>query len=171
MRWAISNESALGATWVKPEYVQQFMGETFQTPWYFLGRDIQVRYAEVSGQWNISGKTRDSYGNSLVTSTYGTSRANAYRLLEDALNLKDTKIYDTVKDIDGEHRVLNKKETMLAQQKQEQIREAFKEWEMCILPGKLMTVHMNRQTTFWLRIICQKALSFTSTDTSSGSTV
>ena len=121
-------EVRLGATWVKPEYVQQFMGETFQTPWYLLGRDIQVRYAEVSGQWNISGKTRDSYGNSLVTSTYGTSRANAYRLLEDALNLKDTKIYDTVKDIDGEHRVLNKKETMLAQQKQEQIREAFKEW-------------------------------------------
>jgi N12 class adenine-specific DNA methylase len=121
-------EVRLGATWVKQEYVQQFMGETFQTPWYLLGRDIQVRYAEVSGQWNISGKTRDSYGNSLVTSTYGTSRANAYRLLEDALNLKDTKIYDTVKDIDGEHRVLNKKETMLAQQKQEQIREAFKEW-------------------------------------------
>jgi len=121
-------EVRLGATWVKPEYVQQFMGELFQTPWYLLGRDIQVRYAEINGQWNISGKTRDSYGNALVTSTYGTSRANAYRLLEDALNLKDTKIYDTVKDEDGEHRVLNKKETMLAQQKQEMIREAFKEW-------------------------------------------
>jgi len=121
-------EVRLGATWVKPEYVQQFMGELFQTPWYMLGRDIQVRYAEINGQWNISGKTRDSYGNALVTSTYGTGRANAYRLLEDALNLKDTKIYDTIKDADGEHRVLNKKETMLAQQKQEMIREAFKEW-------------------------------------------
>ena len=122
-------EVRLGATWVKPEYVQQFMGELFQTPWYLLGRDIQVRYAEISGQWNISGKTRDSYGNALVTSTYGTSRANGYRLLEDALNLKDTKIYDTVQDEEGrDRRVLNKKETMLAQQKQEMIREAFKEW-------------------------------------------
>ena len=122
-------EVRLGATWVKPEYIQQFMGELFQTPWYLLGRDIQVRYAEINGQWNISGKTRDSYGNALVTSTYGTSRANGYRLLEDALNLKDTKIYDTVEDADGkERRVLNKKETMLAQQKQEMIREAFKEW-------------------------------------------
>ena len=122
-------EVRLGATWVKPEYIQQFMGELFQTPWYLLGRDIQVRYAEINGQWNISGKTRDSYGNALVTSTYGTSRANGYRLLEDALNLKDTKIYDTVQDADGkERRVLNKKETMLAQQKQEMIREAFKEW-------------------------------------------
>lgn len=119
----------LGATWVQPEYIQQFMGELLQTPWYLLGRDIQVKYAEITGQWNISGKTRDSYGNALVTSTYGTSRANAYRLLEDALNLKDTKIYDTVEDVDGkEHRVLNKKETMLAQQKQEMIKEAFKEW-------------------------------------------
>ena len=122
-------EVRLGATWVKPEYIQQFMGELFQTPWYLLGRDIQVKYAEINGQWNISGKTRDSYGNALVTSTYGTSRANAYRLLEDALNLKDTKIYDNVEDEDGrEHRVLNKKETMLAQQKQEMIKEAFKEW-------------------------------------------
>ena len=122
-------EVRLGATWVKPEYIQQFMGELLQTPWYLLGRDIQVKYAEITGQWNISGKTRDSYGNALVTSTYGTSRANAYRLLEDALNLKDTKIYDNVEEADGkEHRVLNKKETMLAQQKQEMIKEAFKEW-------------------------------------------
>ena len=122
-------EVRLGATWVKPEYIQQFMGELLQTPWYLLGRDIQVKYAEITGQWNISGKTRDSYGNALVTSTYGTSRANAYRLLEDALNLKDTKIYDNVEEADDkEHRVLNKKETMLAQQKQEMIKEAFKEW-------------------------------------------
>ena len=122
-------EVRLGATWIKPEYIQEFMGELFQTPWYLLGKEIQVYYAPVSGQWNISGKNRDSYGNTLVTSTYGTSRANSYRLLEDALNLKDTKIYDTVEDEEGrERRVLNKKETMLAQQKQETIREAFKEW-------------------------------------------
>ena len=122
-------EVRLGATWVRPEYIQQFMGELFQTPWYLLEKEIQVRYAAVNGQWNISGKTRDTYGNALVTSTYGTARANGYKLLEDALNLKDTKIYDTVKDADGaERRVLNKKETMLAQQKQEMIREAFKEW-------------------------------------------
>ena len=122
-------EVRLGATWIKPEYIQQFMGELFQTPWYLLGQEIQVRYAEVNGQWNISGKKRDTYGNALVTSTYGTTRANGYRLLEDALNLKDTKIYDTVEDEEGhERRVLNKQETMLAQQKQEMIREAFKEW-------------------------------------------
>ena len=122
-------EVRLGATWVKPEYIQEFMGELFKTPWYLLGKEIQVQYAQVNGQWNISGKTRDSYGNTLVTSTYGTSRVNGYRLLEDALNLKDTKIYDTVEDEEGrDRRVLNKKETMLAQQKQEMIREAFKEW-------------------------------------------
>ena len=121
-------EVRLGATWIKPEYVQEFMAELFQTPWYLLDKQIKVRYSQVSGEWNISGKSRDSYGNSLVTSTYGTGRANAYRLLEDALNLKDTKIYDTIKDADGEHRVLNKQETMVAQQKQELIREAFKEW-------------------------------------------
>ena len=105
------------------------MGELFHTPRYYLGRDITVRYAAVNGQWNISGKNRDVQGNPLVTSTYGTARANAYRLLEDALNLKDTKIYDTVQDEEGrERRVLNKKETMLAQQKQDMIREAFREW-------------------------------------------
>ena len=105
------------------------MGETFKTPWYFLGKDIDVRYAEVNGQWNISGKNRDSYGNPRVTSTYGTTRVNAYRLLEDALNLRDTKIYDNVQDAEGNvRRVLNRKETMLAQQKQEMIKEAFKEW-------------------------------------------
>ena len=75
-----------------------FMGETFKTPWYYLGKEIDVRYAEVNGQWNISGKNRDSYGNTRVTSTYGTRRVNAYKLLEDALNLRDTKIYDTVED-------------------------------------------------------------------------
>ena len=78
-------------------------------------------------EWNISGKSMDR-GNPLVTNTYGTMRVNAYKLLEDALNLRDTKIYDTIHDADGDHRVLNKQETMLAQQAQESIREAFKQW-------------------------------------------
>ena len=121
-------EVRLGATWVDTEYITQFMGETFHTPGYYLGSKIDVRYAAVNGQWNITGKNMDNRGNALVQSTYGTQRANAYRLLEDALNLRDTKIYDTIEDADGEHRVLNKKETMLAQQKQEKIKEAFKEW-------------------------------------------
>ena len=121
-------EVRLGATWVDTEYITQFMGETFHTPGYYLGSKIDVRYAAVNGQWNITGKNMDNRGNALVQSTYGTQRANAYRLLEDALNLRDTKIYDTIEEADGEHRVLNKKETMLAQQKQEMIKEAFKEW-------------------------------------------
>ena len=121
-------EVRLGATWVDTEYITQFMGETFHTPGYYLGSKIDVRYAAVNGQWNITGKNMDNRGNALVQSTYGTQRANAYRLLEDALNLRDTKIYDTIEDADGEHRVLNKKETMLAQQKQKMIKEAFKEW-------------------------------------------
>ena len=121
-------EVRLGATWVDTEYITQFMGATFHTPGYYLGSKIDVRYAAVNGQWNITGKNMDNRGNALVQSTYGTQRANAYRLLEDALNLRDTKIYDIIEDADGEHRVLNKKETMLAQQKQEMIKEAFKEW-------------------------------------------
>ena len=121
-------EVRLGATWVDTEYITQFMGETFHTPGYYLGSKIDVRYAAVNGQWNITGKNMDNRGNALVQSTYGTQRANAYRLLEDALNLRDTKIYYTIEDAGGEHRVLNKKETMLAQQKQEMIKEAFKEW-------------------------------------------
>lgn len=121
-------EIRLGATWVDAEYITEFMGELFQTPDYYLGSRIEVKYAPVNGQWNISGKSLDTYGNTRVTATYGTARANAYRLLEDALNLRDTKIYDTIQDADGEHRVLNKKETMLAQQKQDMIKEAFKEW-------------------------------------------
>ena len=121
-------EIRLGATWVDAEYITEFMGELFQTPDYYLGSRIEVKYAPVNGQWNISGKSLDTFGNTRVTATYGTARANAYRLLEDALNLRDTKIYDTIQDADGEHRVLNKKETMLAQQKQDMIKEAFKEW-------------------------------------------
>ena len=121
-------EARLGATWISEDYITQFMAETFHTPRYYVGDRIKVQYAEVTGQWNVTGKSIDSYGNALVTSTYGTQRANAYRLLEDALNLRDTKIYDTVQDADGEHRELNRKETMLAQQKQELIREEFKSW-------------------------------------------
>ena len=121
-------EARLGATWISEDYITRFMTETFHTPRYYIGSKVKVQYAEVTGQWNVMGKNVDSYGNALVTSTYGTQRANAYRLLEDALNLRDTKIYDTVQDADGEHRELNRKETMLAQQKQELIKEEFKEW-------------------------------------------
>ena len=121
-------EARLGATWISEDYITRFMAETFHTPRYYVGSKVKVQYVEVTGQWNVMGKNVDSYGNALVTSTYGTQRANAYRLLEDALNLRDTKIYDTVQDADGEHRELNRKETMLAQQKQELIKEEFKEW-------------------------------------------
>ena len=121
-------EARLGATWISEDYITRFMAETFHIPRYYVGSKVKVQYAEVTGQWNVMGKNVDSYGNALVTSTYGTQRANAYRLLEDALNLRDTKIYDTVQDAEGEHRELNRKETMLAQQKQELIKEEFKEW-------------------------------------------
>ena len=120
-------EVRLGANWVKPEYITQFMREVFKTPDYYAGIDIKATYSEISGAWNISGKSLDR-GNPLVTNTYGTLRVNGYKLLEDALNLRDTKIYDTIHDADGDHRVLNKQETMLAQQAQESIREAFKQW-------------------------------------------
>ena len=120
-------EVRLGANWVKPEYITQFMKEVFKTPNYYAGIDIKATYSEISGAWNISGKSMDR-GNPLITNTYGTMRVNAYKLLEDALNLRDTKIYDTIHDADGDHRVLNKQETMLAQQAQESIREAFKQW-------------------------------------------
>ncbi len=122
-------EARLGATWISPEYITEFMAETFHTPRQHINYErIKVQYAEVTGQWNVKGKNVDSSNNPLSTATYGTQRANAYRLLEDALNLRDTKIYDTIHDADGEHRVLNRKETTLAQQKQELIREEFKEW-------------------------------------------
>ena len=120
-------EVRLGANWVKPEYITRFMREVFKTPGYYAGDEIKATYSEISGAWNISGKSMDR-GNPLVTNTYGTMRVNAYKLLEDALNLRDTKIYDTIHDADGDHRVLNKQETMLAQQAQESIREAFKQW-------------------------------------------
>ena len=122
-------EARLGATWISPDYITEFMAETFHTPRQHINYErIKVQYAEVTGQWNVKGKNVDSSNNPLSTATYGTQRANAYRLLEDALNLRDTKIYDTIHDAYGEHRVLNRKETTLAQQKQELIREEFKEW-------------------------------------------
>ena len=120
-------EVRLGAPWIKAEYINRFMAEIFHTPAYRLGKSINVTYAKINGQWNISGKTQD-FGNPLITATYGTGRVNAYSLLEDALNLKDTKIYDTVMEDGVEKRILNKKETMLVQQKQEMIKSAFKDW-------------------------------------------
>jgi len=120
-------EVRLGATWVKPEYIRQFMEFIFQPHWR-VRMNMDVQYSRFTGQWQITGKSRDST-NVRVTTTYGTKRANGYRLLEDALNLRDTKIYDTVTDEAGkEKRVLNRNETTLAQQKQEMIKEAFKDW-------------------------------------------
>ena len=118
----------LGAPWIKEGYINQFMGELFETSYYLLGSRIYVKYIHETGQWHVEGKNHENY-NIHVNRTYGTERANGYRLLEDALNLKDTKIYDPVEGPDGkEHRVLNRKETMLAQQKQQLIKEAFKSW-------------------------------------------
>ena len=121
-------EVRLGATWIKPEYIRDFMGELFQTPRYFLGDEIDVRFSKSTGEWNISGKSRDSYGNVRVRMTYGTDRVNGYKLLEDALNLRDTRIFDRVVEDGKEKRVLNKKETMLAQQKQDAIKAEFASW-------------------------------------------
>ena len=121
-------EVRIGATWIEPKYIEDFMRETFETPDYLFDRNlVGVQYSDVTGQWNVKGKNADR-GNSLVNMTYGTSRANAYRILEDSLNLRDTRIFDTIEEDGKEKRVLNKKETMLASQKQEAIREAFKDW-------------------------------------------
>ena len=121
-------EVRLGATWIDKEYIQQFMYETFDTPFY-LQRSIQVHYSAYTAEWQISGKNAVGQNNVAAYSTYGTERANAYKILEDSLNLRDVRIYDTVEDADGkERRVLNAKETTLAAQKQQAIREAFKDW-------------------------------------------
>ena len=118
----------LGATWVDKEYVQQFMYELLDTP-YSLKSVIEVNYSAFTAEWNISGKNAVSYNNIAAYTTYGTDRANAYRILEDSLNLRDVRIYDTEHDPDGkERRVLNQKETTLAQQKQQAIKEAFQDW-------------------------------------------
>ena len=121
-------EVRLGATWIDKEYIQQFMYETFRTP-YYLQRNIEVRYSSFTAEWQITGKTSVPYSDVAANTTYGTSRANAYKILEDSLNLRDVRIYDTIEDADGkERRVLNAKETTLAAQKQQAIREAFKDW-------------------------------------------
>ena len=121
-------EVRLGATWIDKEYIQQFMYETFDTPFY-LQRSIEVHYSAFTAEWQISGKNAVGQRDVAAYTTYGTSRANAYKILEDSLNLRDVRIYDTVEDADGkERRVLNAKETTLAAQKQQAIREAFKDW-------------------------------------------
>ena len=121
-------EVHLGATWIDKEYIQQFMYETFNTP-YYLQRAIQVNYASYTAEWQVTGKSSVSENDVAAYTTYGTSRANAYKILEDSLNLRDVRIYDTVEDADGkERRVLNAKETTLAAQKQQAIRDAFKDW-------------------------------------------
>lgn len=118
----------IGVTWIDPKYYTQFVHELLKTPFSYK-KDIQVRYSPATGEWNVSGKSRDSLNNSLAYVTYGTKRRNAYAIIEDSLNLRDTRIYDTIHEPDGSTtRVFNAKETMLAQQKQEQIREAFKDW-------------------------------------------
>ena len=121
-------EVRLGATWIDKEYIQQFMYETFNTPFY-LQRSIEVNYSSFTAEWQIKGKSSASYNDVAAYTTYGTSRANAYKILEDSLNLRDVRIYDTIEDADGkERRVLNAKETTLAAQKQQAIREAFRDW-------------------------------------------
>lgn len=118
----------LGATWIEAEDIQRFMQETFETPFY-LFRSIEVHYSPITAEWQISGKSAVSRNNVAAYTTYGTERANAYRILEETLNLKDIRIYDTVEDPNGkEKRVLNKKETTLAQQKQQAIKDAFQDW-------------------------------------------
>ena len=121
-------EVRLGATWVDPKYINDFMRQVFETPEWKMDKEvIGVQYSPVTGQWNIKGKNADS-GNPLVEATYGTGRANAYKILEDSLNLRDCRIFDTVIEDGKEKRVLNKKETTLASQKQEAVREAYKDW-------------------------------------------
>ena len=121
-------EVRLGATWIDKEYIQQFMYETFDTPFY-MQRNVQVNYTPFTAEWQITGKSSISQNNVAAYTTYGTSRANAYKILEDSLNLRDVRIYDTVEDADGrERRVLNAKETTLAAQKQQATRDAFKDW-------------------------------------------
>ena len=121
-------EIRLGATWIDPEYIREFMWETFETPFY-QRRMIDVNYSTYTAEWNIKNKSAVSYNNIAAYMTYGTERANAYKILEDTLNLRDVRIYDTKYDADGkERRVLNSKETTLAQQKQQAIKDAFRDW-------------------------------------------
>ena len=122
-------EIRLGATWIAPEIYRDFMTETFETPWYLTSNGaIDIQFSEMTGTWNVKGKNADR-GNAMASMTYGTDRVSAYKILEDTLNLKDCRVYDNVIDADGkEHRVLNKEQTTLVSQKQDAIREAFKNW-------------------------------------------
>ena len=118
----------LGATWLDPNIIQKFMTETFQIP-YYLRHAVKVRYSPYTAEWRVEGKTAAGRGDIISSETYGTSRANAYKILEETLNLKDIRIYDTIEDAEGKpKRVLNKRETMLAQQKQQVIKDAFANW-------------------------------------------
>ena len=118
----------LGATWLDPNIIQKFMTETFQIP-YYLRHAVKVRYSPYTAEWRVEGKTATGRGDIISSETYGTSRANAYKILEETLNLKDVRIYDTIEDAEGKpKRVLNKRETMLAQQKQHVIKDAFANW-------------------------------------------
>ena len=118
----------LGATWIAPEIIQKFMQEVFQVP-YYLRRDVCVRFSPYTAEWRVQGKSALGHGDIMSTETYGTHRANAYKILEDTLNLKDVRIYDTIEDAEGKpKRVLNKNETTLAQQKQQAIKDAFANW-------------------------------------------
>ena len=122
-------EVRVGATWIEPSDYQDFMTELLHTPWYLAQKEIQVKFSEVNGEWRITGKNADSPRNAFAYATYGTERANAYKILEDTLNLKDVRIYDkSVNENGDEIRVLNKKETMLASQKQDAMKAAFKDW-------------------------------------------
>ena len=120
-------EVRLGATWIDHSYIQQFMEQTFKPP-YNKKHLMQVRYSPTTAEWNISGKSLPSMQDVNAYMTYGTERANAYRILEDTLNLRDVRIYDTTYENGIEKRVLNQKETTLAQQKQQDIKDAFQDW-------------------------------------------
>ena len=118
----------LGATWLDPKVIQQFMLETFQVPFY-LRHAVQVKFSPATAEWRIEGKTKTGFNDVAAYETYGTKRANGYKILEDTLNLRDVRVYDTIEEADGsKKRVLNKKETTLAQQKQQAIKDAFGNW-------------------------------------------
>ncbi len=119
----------LGATWLDPSIVQQFMMETFQPPYRIrYNNAITVRYSPYTSEWRISNKSATGFGDIMATETYGTRRANAYKILEDTLNLRDSRVYDTIEENGKEKRVLNQNETTLAQQKQQAIKDAFAGW-------------------------------------------
>ena len=118
----------LGATWISPDIIQKFMNETFQIPFY-LRYAIRVKFSPSTAEWRIEGKTKTGHNDVMAYETFGTARASAYKILEDTLNLRDARVYDTVEDDSGKpKRVLNKKETMLAGQKQQAIKDAFANW-------------------------------------------